>query len=146
MKSPTRPKPTPSTLSALQHAWDQRFQESQAIIILCGSHVKTMETLQSYQSPLFGRMTAQRHLQPLAFSPLKHFFPRWAAAERVALYAIVGGVPAYLRWLADGKGLAANLRDVVLAEGSMFLAEPTFLLYDEVREPMPGGIGSDPRR
>jgi AAA+ ATPase superfamily predicted ATPase len=125
----------PATLSALQHAWDQFFQESQTVIILCGSQVKAMETLQYYQSPLFGRMTGQWYLQPLAFPHLKLFFPTWTAAERVALYAIVGGVPAYLRWLDETVGLVANIRNVILDEGSMFIAEPTFLLYDEVREP-----------
>lgn len=125
----------PATLSALQQAWDQFFQESQSVIILCGSQVKAMEALQYHQSPLFGRMTGQWHLQPLAFSYLKLFFPTWPAAERVALYAIVGGVPAYLRWLDETVGLVANIRNVILDEGSMFMAEPTFLLYDEVREP-----------
>ncbi len=125
----------PSALSALQHAWDQFFQESSAVLILCGSQVKTMETLQSRQSPLFGRMTGQWYLQPLAFSQLKPFFPNWSAPERVALHAIVGGVPAYLRWLDETVGLEANLRNVILAEGSMFMAEPALLLYDEVREP-----------
>lgn len=30
-----------------------------------------------------------------------------------------------------------NIREVILAGGSMFMAEPMFLLYDEVREPQP---------
>ena len=42
-------------LSALQYAWDQSFQRSQAVIVLCGSHVRTMQTLLSMQSPLFGQ-------------------------------------------------------------------------------------------
>lgn len=51
------------------------------------------------------------------------------------MYAIVGGVPAYLNWLDPDLSLSDNIRQVILAEGGMFLAEPTFLLYDEVREP-----------
>jgi len=100
----------PATLSALQHAWDQYFQDSQLILALCGSQVRTMESLLHGQSPIFGRMTGQWHLQPLSFSHLKLFFPQWTAAERVALYAIVGGVPAYLRWLDEEKGLSDNIR------------------------------------
>ncbi|MDP3045911.1 MAG: ATP-binding protein [Chloroflexota bacterium] len=122
-------------LSSLQHAWDRHFQSSQAVIVICGSHVHTMETLLSHGSPLFGRFTGQWHLQPLAFSALCSFFPGWSAEERVAAYAVVGGVPAYLEWLDPSRTLSANLREVVLAPGSMFLAEPTFLLLDEVREP-----------
>jgi AAA+ ATPase superfamily predicted ATPase len=121
-------------LSALQHAWDQHFQHSNLIIVLCGSHVRVMETLLSRQSPLFGRKTAQWHLSPLPFSSLKEFFPTWTAEERVATFAIVGGIPAYLNWLDPNKSLVSNIRNIILAPGGMFQAEPAFLLYDEVRE------------
>ena len=125
----------PAMLSSLQHAWDQHFKRSQVVLVLCGSHVHTMETLQARQSPLFGRLTGQWHLQPLSFAILREFLPNWSAEERVAAYAVVGGVPAYLEWLDPDRSLSDNIRDVVLAPGSMFIAEPTFLLYDEVREP-----------
>jgi AAA+ ATPase superfamily predicted ATPase len=125
----------PAMLSSLQHAWDQAFKETQVVLVLCGSHIHTMETLQSRQSPLFGRLTGQWHLRPLPFATLREFLPGWSTEERVAAYAVVGGVPAYLEWLDPDRSLSDNIRDVVLAPGSMFVAEPTFLLYDEVREP-----------
>lgn len=122
-------------LSALQSAWDQHFQRSQVVLVLCGSHVRVMETLLTRQSPIFGRMTAQWHLAPLPFSSLAEFYPKWDADERVAAYAILGGIPAYLNWLDPDQDLIANIRRVILNPGSIFLAEPAFLLYDEVREP-----------
>jgi len=125
----------PAMLSSVQHAWDQLFKSSQLVIVLCGSHVHTMETLQARQSPLFGRLTGQWHLRPLHFASLSEFLPNWSAEELVAGYAVVGGVPAYLEWLDPELSLSDNIRDVVLAPGSMFVAEPAFLLYDEVREP-----------
>ena len=125
----------PAMLSSLQHAWDSSFKESQTILILCGSHVHTMETLQARQSPLFGRLTGQWWLHPLPFAALAEFLPTWSVEERVAAYAVVGGVPAYLEWLDPDRSLGDNIRDVIVAPGSMFVAEPTFLLYDEVREP-----------
>lgn len=94
-----------------------------------------MESLQTHHSPLFGRLTGQWYLDPLPFSALREFFPDWSAEERVAAYAVIGGVPAYLNWLDPALNLTANIRQIILSEGSMFLAEPTFLLYDEVREP-----------
>jgi hypothetical protein len=124
----------PAMLSALQYAWDQYFQRSKAVIVLCGSHVRTMQTLLSMQSPLFGRMTAQWRLKPMPFSSLAEFFPRWDADERVAVYAIAGGIPAYLSWLDPELDMENNIRKVILNPGGMFLAEPNFLLYDEVRE------------
>ncbi len=125
----------PAMLSALQHAWDQHFQSSQIVFALCGSQVRTMETLMTRQSPLFGRMTGQWFLEPLEFSALHEFFPTWSIEERIALYAIVGGIPAYLEWLSPNRSLVDNIREVILSPGSMFVAEPQLLLYDEVREP-----------
>jgi AAA+ ATPase superfamily predicted ATPase len=127
----------PATLSALQHAWDRAFQRMRAIIVLCGSQIRVMELLQAAQSPLFGRLTGQWHLQPLPFSALKAFFPAWSVEERIAAYALVGGVPAYLGWLDPDLTFAENVRQVVLDPGSLFSAEPTLLIYDEVREPQP---------
>jgi AAA+ ATPase superfamily predicted ATPase len=80
-------------------------------------------------------MTGQWHLEPLPFSSLAKFFPKWDADARVAAYAILGGIPAYLNWLDPDLDLIGNIRQVILNPGSMFLAEPAFLLYDEVREP-----------
>ncbi|MCI0399307.1 MAG: ATP-binding protein [Chloroflexi bacterium] len=122
-------------LSALQYAWDHYFQNSPVILVLCGSQVNLMSTIMTHQSPLFGRLTGQWYLQPLPFAALRHFFPDWSAEERVAAYAIVGGVPAYLQWLDRNRSLSENIRQVITAQGSMFLAEPNLLLYDEVREP-----------
>lgn len=124
-----------AALSALQHAWDQHFKDSNLVIVLSGSHVQTMETFLHKQSPLFGRMTGQWYLEPLPFSSLRDFFPGWSNAELVNLYATTGGVPAYLEWLDPDRSYIDNLHEVVLSPGSMFLAEPKFLLYDEVREP-----------
>ncbi|MFN8496201.1 MAG: ATP-binding protein [Caldilineaceae bacterium] len=125
----------PAMLSALQHAWDQHFKDSEVVLVLCGSQVRIMETLLTRQSPLFGRMTGQWCLEPLEFGALRAFFPNWSAEERVAAYAIAGGIPAYLEWLNPARTLVENIRDVILSPGSMFIAEPQFLLYDEVREP-----------
>ncbi len=125
----------PAMLSSLQHAWDHHFSSSSLVIVLCGSQVRVMEGIQSNQSPLFGRLTGQWLLRPLPFRAVRDFFPAWPAADRVTAYAIVGGVPSYLEWLDPEITLNENINQVLLAPGSMFLAEPPFLLYDEVREP-----------
>ena len=122
-------------LSALQHAWDQHLKQSKLILILSGSHVHTMETLLARGSPLFGRFTGQWHLEPLPFGALREFVPKWSIDERIAAYAMMGGVPAYLERLIPEHSLVDNIREVILDPGGMFVAEPELLLYDEVRDP-----------
>lgn len=127
----------PALLSSLQHAWDQVFQRSNMVVCLCGSHVRTMDLLMARQSPLFGRLTGQWQLQALPFTALSELFPRWTAEERIALWGIAGGIPAYLSWLDPARSLAANIDEEILDPGGLFMAEPMLLLYDEVREPAP---------
>ncbi len=122
-------------LSALQHAWDQRLKQSKLILILSGSHVHTMETLLASGSPLFGRFTGQWHLEPLPFGSVREFVPKWSVDERIAAYAMMGGVPAYLERLIPERSLVDNIREVILDPGGMFVTEPELLLYDEVRDP-----------
>jgi AAA+ ATPase superfamily predicted ATPase len=62
------------------------------------------------------------------------FAPYGSADERVAIYAVAGGIPAYLKWLDPELNLEDNIRKVIQNPGRMFLAEPNFLLYEEVRE------------
>jgi AAA+ ATPase superfamily predicted ATPase len=97
-------------LSSLQHAWDQHFQHSQMVIVICGSHVRTMELL-------FGRMTGQWRLMPLPFGTLSQFLPHWSPEEPVATYAIVGGVPAYLAWLDPSQTLAGTASNPARSTG-----------------------------
>ncbi len=123
-----------AVLSALQYAWDIHFQHSNLILVLCGSHIRTMETILSQQTPLFGRLTAQYHLQPFSFEILREFFPTWSAEAQVALYAMVGGVPYYLSWFTAERSLSDNIRQSILAPTSVALSEIELLLSDEVRD------------
>ncbi|MEW5987982.1 MAG: ATP-binding protein [Chloroflexota bacterium] len=124
----------PALPSLLQNAWDHLFKSTQVILVLAGSQIGMMVDLLGYQAPLYGRLTAQLALQPLPFRSLAHFFPRYTAEERVAVYAILGGIPAYLERFNDGVSLAANVREQILSLTSIFQSEPFFLLQDEVRE------------
>lgn len=122
-------------IPALQAAWEHDFRGSEMTVILCGPNGRMMEELLSEKSPLQQQITARTHLKPLSFSGVQDFFPTWDAEARVAAYAISGGVPAYLDWLNPALDLTANVEQVILHPGSMFLAEPTVLLSDELREP-----------
>src|SRR4030066_42238 len=100
----------PSLASHLQAAWDHLFKDSKVTIVLSGSHIGMMVDLMGYQAPLYGRFTAQLPVDPLLFSALYEFLPRYSAAERVAVYAVTGGVPAYLERFDDHRSLTDNSR------------------------------------
>lgn len=121
--------------SILQNAWDHHLKQTGALVVLCGSHIGMMEKLMRYQAPLYGRIVGPLRVGPLPFRALREFFPRYSAEQRVAVYSMLGGVPAYLERFDDGASIADNLRRHVFRETGIFRADPDYLLQDAVREP-----------
>ena len=122
--------------SLVQRFWDQRGKHSNLMLVLCGSQMSFMEKeVLAESSPLFGRRTAQRRLEPLAPRETLAFFPNWPLSDRVAAYGILGGMPAYLRRFDDRRSLDDNLmREVLRPEGYLF-DEVQFLLRTELQSP-----------
>ncbi len=122
--------------SQIQQFWDTRGKKSSLMIILCGSQISFMENeVLAEKSPLFGRRTGQRRLEPLEPSESLKFFPGWPVAMQVTAFGILGGMPAYLRRFKDTRTLKENLlREVLRPEGYLF-DEVQFLLRSELSSP-----------
>ncbi len=119
----------------LQNAWDHHLKQSNIFLIISGSHVGMMERgVLSYQAPLYGRATSKLHLQPLPFKATKEMFSNYKADERVALYAIFGGVPAYWEQFDPKMSLDGNIKKNLLGDANLNQDEPRLLLQDFVSE------------
>ncbi len=126
----------PAIPSLFQKGWDEYLKDSKVFLILMGSSIGMMETeVLGYRSPLYGRRTGQLLLQPLDFVDARQFFPRKSFEEALALYAVGGGIPAYLLEFRPEFDVWMNIRDRVLALESFLYREPEFLLREELREP-----------
>jgi len=123
----------PSLPSNLQAAWDHLFKQGHATLVVAGSHIGMMVELMRYDAPLYGRFTAQLPVDPLPFPALRDFLPRYTAAERVAVHAVVGGIPAYLERFDDTKSLGANIQRLFMRRTGMFRSEPFILVGDVIR-------------
>jgi AAA+ ATPase superfamily predicted ATPase len=121
----------PAVAGILQNAWDHVLKEVKLMLVISGSHLGMMQRhALSPQAPLYGRATAQLHLQPLPFGVTKAFFPRYKAAERVALYAMLGGVPAYWERVEQKRSVSENIRRQLLTPNNLMQEEPRLLLQD----------------
>lgn len=123
----------PSLPSYLQAAWDQLFKGRNLTIVLSGSHIGMMTELISYQAPLYGRFTAQLRVDALPFGTLHEFLPHYSAAERVAVYAVAGGVPAYLERFEPSRSFSANIQSLFMRRTGIFRSEPFYLIGDVIR-------------
>ncbi|MCP4418242.1 MAG: hypothetical protein GY805_16595 [Chloroflexi bacterium] len=121
--------------SHLQAVWDHLFQDKPVILVLAGSHIGMMVDLLGYQAPLYGRFTAQLPLGPLPYAALIDFYPNYTAAERVAVYAVLGGIPGYLKRFKRTESVGSNIKRQLMRKVGLFRSEPTVLISDLVREP-----------
>ncbi len=117
--------------SILQNAWDEFLKDSNVMLILSGSLIGMMQKhALSYDSPLYGRRTAQMRLTPLPFTSIYEAqnFPFEQAVEQ---FALTGGVPKYLEFFEDGRPLEEQLKDAVFSKNGFLYEEPNFLLKSE---------------
>ena len=124
-------KTNPAFPSILQNAWDEILKDSHVMLILSGSLIGMMQKhALSYESPLYGRRTAQMRLAPLPFTDIyaAQDLPFDRAVEQ---YAVTGGVPKYLEFFEDGRPLEEQLKDTVLSKNGFLYEEPNFLLKSE---------------
>lgn len=127
----------PAFPSILQKAWDEILSRHNIMLILCGSYISMMKThALSYESPLYGRRTAQIRLQPLTFTELATHYTQKPFPELVSLYAVTGGVPKYLEFFDNDAGIFANISRHILNKNGYLYEEPIFLLEKEVDGPM----------
>jgi AAA+ ATPase superfamily predicted ATPase len=126
----------PELPSLLQRAWDHALKGTNLFLILTGSLAGIIQrSALDYQSPLYGRATAKLKLQPLSFGTLRVLLPEMTTEERVAVYAITGGIPAYLELFDDTHNIIHNLREHFITPTNVMLNDAVFLLREQVDEP-----------
>ena len=127
---------SPGIAGQLQNFWDGTLSRSNLLLVLTGSHLGMMKReFLSYQAPLYGRATAQMHLLPLPFGITPAYFPGYSAVERVTLYAMFGGIPAYWERLDPRQPVPENIRRQLLSPNNLMQSEPRLLLQDFISDP-----------
>ena len=117
--------------SILQNVWDEILKDSNVMLILSGSFISMMQKhALSYDSPLYGRRTAQMRLAPLPFTDI-YAVQKMPFDQAVEQYAVTGGIPKYLEFFEDGRPLEEQLKDTVLSKSGFLYEEPNFLLKSE---------------
>jgi AAA+ ATPase superfamily predicted ATPase len=122
--------------SILQKVWDRVLQNTKVFLVLCGSYVGMMEReVLGYQGALYGRRTANYLLQPLELADAALFFPGYSPLQQMETWAVVGGMPYYLRTFSPSMDVFANIEQEILDERGALYNEPHLLLMQELREP-----------
>ena len=122
--------------SLLQAHIDHSWQNSQLFLILCGSSMSFMEhQVLGYQSPLYGRRTAQFKIHPFTFFETRAMCPSFSSEEQAILYGITGGIPEYISRISSKLTLDENIVELFFTESGRLYEEPSNLLKQELRDP-----------
>lgn len=122
--------------SVFQRINDTILSGTPISVILLGSSISMMEEgALSHDSPLYGRRTGQWKLTPLRFAEACRFFPSYSIMDLIRVYAVLGGVPAYLEQFDPTTAVTDNIREYILSKGTFLYEEPEFFLRQELREP-----------
>lgn len=124
-----------SVPSVLQKVWDETLKSENIMIILCGSAMSFMEKeILSEKNPLYGRATGILKMKEMDFYEAIQFVSGYTAEEKIVTYAVLGGIPHYLKQFDDRVSLQENIQKQILTRGSILYSEVEFLLRQELRE------------
>ena len=126
----------PELSSILQAHIDHIMKNRKIFVILCGSSMSFMENqVLGYQSPLYGRRTAQFKINPFTYSETKEMLPSFGLEDQAIIYSATGGIPEYLSHVNPKLSLRENLIDLFFSDNGILYEEPSNLLKQELREP-----------
>lgn len=122
--------------SVLQVLWDHTLKNCNIMFIISGSSMSFMEDeILAAKNPLYGRMTAIYKMEPLPFDDAIKFFPYYSHEEQIETFAILGGIPHYLKQFEPSETLADNVKNRILTRGTVLFGEVDYILHQELREP-----------
>ena len=120
--------------SILQTAIDHSYKKTGLFLILCGSHMGFMESeVLGYNSPLFGRRTAQIKLDGLDYYDAGKMLSGFSNEDKIKFYACVGGTPHYLAQIKKSESFEGNIKRLYFDISGYLYNEPMMLLQQELR-------------
>ncbi|MFO7684369.1 MAG: ATP-binding protein [Chloroflexota bacterium] len=119
----------------LQKVWDRWLSDANIMLAMAGSQMGMMRKhLLDYDAPLYGRATATVELPALPYGTMGEYFPDYSAEERVSVFAMWGGVPAYWERLEPTQAVMENLRQIILPGNAWMVDESRILLQDFITD------------
>ena len=124
-----------SISSRIQNYIDNQFGMGKMFLILCGSSMSFMENqVLGYQSPLYGRRTAQFKIMPFDYRTSALFVPSYNLEDKALVYAVTGGVPKYLELFDAGLSVHDNITRLFFNDSGYLYEEPSNLMKQEMRD------------
>lgn len=119
--------------SIFQALVDRYAGRSKLKLILCGSYIDIMTAILDYANPLYGRAGFVMHLKPMDYLEASGFYPVYSDEDKVRLYSVFGGIPAYTRKIDNLLSVKDNILNLIGAKDSQLAIAP--IIFSSARFP-----------
>jgi AAA+ ATPase superfamily predicted ATPase len=125
-----------SVASELNAAWEMRRTARPLVLVLSGSAVRTIESLNTGGAPLYGRFAWQCRLRPFNYWHAGEMAGFAEPSDRARAFAVFGGTPRYLEPIDSALPLAENIIRLMLHPSGEVreLVQTTLLQEQGLRE------------
>ena len=120
---------------AIYHILANREHFGNVMFLLCSSSVNWVENEMVQELGVTAKfITNFMKLKELSFMEIGNWFPRMSIEDCIAVNAVIGGVPKYLKLWDERKTVAYNIKQLFLVENAPLYTEAEAVLKLELRE------------
>ena len=101
--------------SELNAAWEEKRPARSLVLVLSGSIVQMMSTLDEGGAPLYGRLAWKQRLRPFDYRDSSVMAPFRSLRDRIRAYAIFGGTPRFLATIKRRSSLRTSVATQILS-------------------------------
>ncbi len=110
-------------VSDLKMVWEQYFSKKNCKLVLCGSLASYMLKKVIHSSALYGRTELLLSLEELKLNEAKEFFENRSTDEFYEAFLLFGGVPLYLKLIAQEPSVALGIEKLAFSPSGYFVDE-----------------------
>ena len=124
----------PRAASEIQHFTDWLVDNTESMLIVCGSSISLMlDELKNRSKPLYGRFHFQLDLGPLSMEETREFHPGMSDVDILKTYLTLGGIPLYHASAGD-RDFIEIVEEYIFNPLSLFYNDSIDIVVNEMKD------------